>query len=507
MVVTVKTSCGDLRGELQDGVRIFRGIPFAKPPVDELRWRAPEPPLPWLGVRDATKFGSPASQLESPIQVSSAYNGMWRAFEDVSEDCLTLNIWSPDLLDAQLPVMVWIHGGAFNTGAGSQPMYEGSHLAKNNDVVVVTINYRLGPFGYFNHEQFDSNVGCLDQVAALNWIQKEISIFGGDPNNVTIFGESAGGKSVEVLLSMPSAKGLFHKAIIQSTYDPPMELSRGEEKTNQLIAQLDLDSNPNELLNSTTDELLKAQENLYFLGLTGGDQRGVVNPVIDGVVVPDYPRSAISAGISAEIPVMIGTTLDETRLFSLFTLIDSPETTFDNLLQHLDSGVSDTTEEILIQAVIHYRSLGENSENQNNPEDVKQAIRTDMTFRQPSIRLAEAHVNDNANTYMYIFEWKSHLVPQIGACHGLEIPFIFGNFDCPIGELAGILREPAELMSQMQTAWADFARTGTPNSAGSNEWPPYDLESRFTMIFDETSNVVSDPYGETRLFWAERYKL
>jgi para-nitrobenzyl esterase len=507
VVVTVKTSCGDLRGELQDGVRIFRGIPFAKPPVDELRWRAPEPPLPWLGVRDATNFGSPASQLESPIQVSSAYNGMWRVFEDVSEDCLTLNIWSPDLLDAQLPVMVWIHGGAFNTGAGSQPMYEGSHLAKNNDVVVVTINYRLGPFGYFNHEQFDSNVGCLDQVAALNWIQKEISIFGGDPNNVTIFGESAGGKSVEVLLSMPSAKGLFHKAIIQSTYDPPMELSRGEEKTNQLIAQLDLDSNPNELLNSTTDELLKAQENLYFLGLTGGDQRGVVNPVIDGVVVPDYPRSAISAGISAEIPVMIGTTLDETRLFSLFTLIDSPETTFDNLLQHLDSGVSDTTEEILIQAVIHYRSLGENSENQNNPEDVKQAIRTDMTFRQPSIRLAEAHVNDNANTYMYIFEWKSHLVPQIGACHGLEIPFIFGNFDCPIGELAGILREPAELMSQMQTAWADFARTGTPNSAGSNEWPPYDLESRFTMIFDETSNVVSDPYGETRLFWAERYKL
>ena len=507
MVVTVKTSCGVLRGELQDDVRIFRGIPFAKPPVDGLRWRAPEPPLPWLGVRDATKFGSPASQLESPIQVSSAYNGMWRVFEDVSEDCLTLNIWSPDLLDAQLPVMVWIHGGAFNTGAGSQPMYEGSHLAKNNDVVVVTINYRLGPFGYFNHEQFDSNVGCLDQVAALNWIQKEISIFGGDPNNVTIFGESAGGKSVEVLLSMPSAKGLFHKAIIQSTYDPPMELSRGEEKTNQLIAQLDLDSNPNELLNSTTDELLKAQENLYFLGLTGGDQRGVVNPVIDGVVVPDYPRSAISAGISAEIPVMIGTTLDETRLFSLFTLIDSPETTFDNLLQHLDSGVSDTTEEALIQAVTHYRTLGENSENQNNPEDVKQAIRTDMTFRQPSIRLAEAHVNDNANTYMYIFEWKSHLVPQIGACHGLEIPFIFGNFDCPIGELAGILREPAELMSQMQTAWADFARTGTPNSAGSNEWPPYDLESRFTMIFDETSNVVSDPYGETRLFWAERYKL
>ncbi|HIE83108.1 MAG TPA: carboxylesterase/lipase family protein [Dehalococcoidia bacterium] len=251
MVVTVRTHFGDLRGELQDGVSIFRGVPFATPPVNELRWRAPEPPVPWSGVRNATKFGAPAPQLESPIQVASAYNGMWRAFEDVSEDCLTLNIWSPDLSDGQLPVMVWIHGGAFNTGAGSQPMYEGSHLAKNNDVVVVTINYRLGPFGYFNHEQFDYNVGCLDQVAALNWVHNEIARFGGDPDNVTIFGESAGGKSVEILLSMPSAKGLFHKAIIQSTYDPPMEIWRGTEKTTELVTHLDRGSSRNELLNST----------------------------------------------------------------------------------------------------------------------------------------------------------------------------------------------------------------------------------------------------------------
>ena len=507
MVITVKTGFGDLRGELQDGVSIFRGVPFATPPVNELRWQAPKPPVPWSGVRDATRFGSAAPQLASPIQVASAYNGMWRSVEDVSEDCLTLNIWSPDLSDRQLPVMVWVHGGAFNTGAGSQPMYEGSHLAKNNDVVVVTINYRLGPFGYFNHQQFDSNVGCLDQVAALNWVHNEIAKFGGDPDNVTIFGESAGAKSVEIILSMPSAKGLFHKAIIQSTYDPPMDMWRGKEKTQELITHLDRGSGQTELLNATTHELLKAQENLYFLGLTRGDQRGVINPVIDGAVIPDYPRSAISAGISSNIPVMIGTTLDETRLFSLFTLIDSPETTFDNLLQHLDTGISDTTEDVLLQAANHYRALETEGKRLMSPEDVKQAIRTDMTFRQPSIRLAEAHVNHNANTYMYILEWKSHLLPQVGACHGLEIPFIFGNFDCPIGELAGILREPAELMSDMQTAWADFARTGTPNLTGSAEWPPYDLEDRFTMIFDENSKVVSDPYGDTRLFWAHQYEI
>ena len=504
-MVTVDTSFGDLRGELLDGVNIFRGIPFATPPVGELRWRAPKPPIAWSGVRDATRFGSPAPQLESPIQVASAYNGMWRAFEDVSEDCLTLNIWSPNLSDAQLPVMVWIHGGAFNTGAGSQPMYEGSHLAKNNGVLVVTINYRLGPFGYFNHDQFDYNVGTLDQVAALKWIQTEITRFGGDPNNVTIFGESAGGKSVEILLSTPSAKGLFHKAIIQSTYDPPMEMWRGVEKTTELVTHLDRGVSPTELLDSTTDELLKAQQNLYFLGLTQGDQRGVVNPVIDGTVLPDYPRSEISRGICSDIPVMIGTTLDETRLFSLFTLIDSPETTFDNLLEHLETGISDTTKDVLQQAVNHYRSLENATGEPVTPEDVKQAIRTDMTFRQPSIRLAEAHANTNKNTYMYIFEWKSHLLPQIGACHGLEIPFIFGNFDCPIGELAGMLREPDNLSFVMQTAWANFAHTGTPSATGINEWPAYEIENRFTMMFDETSDVVSDPYGETRQFWAEQH--
>jgi|TARA_B110001454_G_scaffold215551_1_gene237203 para-nitrobenzyl esterase len=503
-MVTVNTGFGDLRGELLDGVSIFRGIPFAAPPVDELRWRAPKPPIPWSGVRDATRFGSPAPQLESPIQVASAYNGMWRALEDMSEDCLTLNIWSPDLSSGQLPVMVWIHGGAFNTGAGSQPMYEGSHLAKNNDVVVVTINYRLGPFGYFNHEQLDSNVGCLDQVAALQWVQNEISTFGGDPGNITIFGESAGGKSVEILLSMPVAKGLFHKAIVQSTYDPPMERSRGDQKTTELITHLDRNRELGELLTATTDQLLQAQENLYFLGLTEGDQRGVVNPVIDGTVIPAYPPSIIGAGEAADIPVMIGTTLDETRLFSLFTLIDSPETTFENLLEHLDTGISDTTDSTLSAAVSHYRDTETCGNESLSPEDIKQAIRTDMTFRQPSIRLAEAHVNSNANTYMYIFGWKSHLVPQIGACHGLEIPFIFGNFDCPIGELAGMLREPEALMSEMQTAWANFARTGTPNSTGSVEWPPYDLEDRFTIVFDETTSVVSDPYGETRLFWAHQ---
>ena len=505
-MATVNTRFGDLRGESLDGVSIFRGIPFAQPPVDELRWRAPKAPIPWSGVRDATRFGSPAPQLESPIQVESAYNGMWRALEDMSEDCLTLNIWSPDPPSGRLPVMVWIHGGAFNTGAGSQPMYEGTHLAKNNDVVVVTINYRLGPFGYFNHDQFDYNVGTLDQVAALKWIQTEIAAFGGDPDNVTIFGESAGGKSVEILLSIPSAKGLFHKAIIQSTYDPPMEVSRGVDKTKELVTYLDCGSSDIELLNSTTGELLKAQENLYFLGLTEGDQRGVVNPVIDGTVLLDYPRSMISNGMSSDIPVMIGTTLDETKLFSLFTLIDSPEATFDNLLQHLETGISDTTRDVLLRAVDHYRSLDKSGENLINAEDVKQAIRTDMTFRQPSIRLAEAHANSNANTYMYIFAWKSHLLPQIGACHGLEIPFIFGNFDCPIGELAGILREPEELMAEMQTAWANFARTGEPNAAGEIEWPAYELEDRFTMIFDETSTVVSDPYGETRRFWAEQYE-
>ena len=501
-MVTVKTNFGDLQGELRNGVSIFRGIPFAAPPINELRWRAPEPPVPWFGVRDATKFGSPAPQLENPIQVASTYNGMWRAFEGASEDCLTLNIWSPDLSDAHLPVMVWIHGGAFNTGAGSQPMYEGSHLAQSNDVVVVTINYRLGPFGYFNHEQFDYNVGTLDQVAALNWVQTEIAGFGGDPDNITIFGESAGGKSVEILLSTPSATGLFHKAIIQSTYDPPMEMSRGIEKTTELITHLDRGLSNIELLNSTTDELLKAQENLYFLGLTEGDQRGVVNPVIDGTVLPGYPRSVISEGMCSDIPVMIGTTLDETRLFSLFTLIDNPETTFDNLLQHLETGISDTTKDTLSAAVSHYRDTEISGNKSLSPEDIKQAIRTDMAFRQPSIRLAEAHVSRNANTYMYIFGWKSHLVPQIGACHGLEIPFVFGNFDCPIGELAGMLREPEVLMSEMQTAWANFARTGTPNSTGLVEWPPYDLEDRFTMVFDETTSVVSDPYGETRLFWA-----
>ena len=317
-MTAVTTTRGTLAGTEEGGLHIFRGIPYAAPPVGELRWRAPQPAEAWPGVRDASSFGPAAWQAPRRTDDDSPFVGMFGAQAlEMSEDCLTLTVWTPGL-DGARPVMVWIHGGAFRTGTGSSAMYDSSQLAARGDVVVVTINYRLGALGYLYCDGLDTNVGSRDQVAALEWVRDEIASFGGDPTQVTIFGESAGGKSVETLLAMPAARGLFHRAIMQSTYDPDMAPGAVSETAADLLEQLRVSPDPEELRSLDAEAVIAAQTALQLAAAEGQRPMRGTNPVVDSVSVARHPLEAVAAGELADIPMLIGTNLDEAKLFGLF---------------------------------------------------------------------------------------------------------------------------------------------------------------------------------------------
>lgn len=489
--VIVETACGKVQGQQMEDLYVWKGIPYAKAPLGPLRFRPPQKPDAWTGIRDAAEFGPVAPQTSSVIM-----NYLGNDIENMNEDCLYLNIWSKGADDKKRPVMVWIHGGAFLSGSGSSSWYDGSSFASSGDVVVVTINYRLGILGFLHlgeigGEEYASsgNCGILDQVAALQWIKENIAAFGGDPNRITVFGESAGAMSIGVLLGLPSAKGLFQQAILQSgAASNALPSSKATHIAKRLLNELNIDhDNLSKLEELPVQQLIKASTIVPSMSL---------GPVIDGVNLPQSPEEAISKGSAKDISIMLGTNKDEYRIFTFFDpLWKNPEPNkIMNIFQH--------TFKDLLPAL-----LKEFNETQLN-QDLFDQLMTIRIFTYPALQLAEQHVKQGSPLYMYRFDWESPVFNGgLKSSHAIEIPFVFNTINTPNTEnLIGNSPNRQRLADTMHQAWISFAKNGNPSNSSLPEWPRYELEKRSTMILDNECKLEFDPNYQDCLRWREATK-
>ncbi len=498
MSTIVETGLGKLAGFENDGVRVFRGIPFAKPPVGELRFCAPEKAEPWAGVRDASAYGAAAPQPPLMLQMLPGFDIGAQA-----EDCLYLNVYTPVGASRanRKPVMFWIHGGGFVIGAGSQSVYDGQHLARRGDVVVVTINYRLGVLGYLelgHAEGATSNAGLLDQVMALEWVRDHIHAFGGNPDDVTIFGESAGGMSVGTLLGCPAARGLFHKAIPQSGACQAIhERDAALAVTKGILQQLGLASpDVAKLRELPVEKILGAQQMLSIQMLAGGGEQLLpFQPSIDGTVLPRHPLDLVREGFARDVRLLAGTTRDEWKIFGAM----DPE------LRQLDEAkivarlAARVPNADAAKIVAGYR----NTRPEADWASIWIAIETDRIFRIPSIRTAEAQLAHQPDTFMYLYSWESPgFGGMLGACHAIEIAFVFGCLDLPGGEhFVGKGAAVDRLAELTMDAWLAFAKSGDPAHSGLGAFPRYDTKRRATMEFGPRCSVLDDPASAERALW------
>jgi para-nitrobenzyl esterase len=484
--LVVQTKAGPLRGGRENGLAVFRGVPYAAAPVGELRFAPPQPVAPWRDARDATRDGP------VPPQGRSRLAHVMGDFErPQSEDCLTLNIWTPATDGEKRPVMVWIHGGAFSSGAGSLPWYSGERFALNGDVVAVSINYRLGALGFLCLPGVSpGNLGLLDQVAALKFVRDNIAAFGGDPDNVTVVGQSAGAASIAVLMTMPFAAGLFRRAILQSTPfgRPARTLEDSHRIGRRFLEVLALKpEQTGELKSLPFAKLVAAQGEVGRLEKKFADTQAPFWPVIDGDVYPGEVAPALAAGAGRDIDVMVGTTREE---MAAFYGIDpdipkadaaTVEGVFAAMFKSGHRAVYDET-----------RRMRASSSNVALLGD----LMTDVNFRMGSLRFAEARADQGRPAYVFQFDWQSPA--GFEACHCIEIPFVFNNFEHWTGSpmVKGADPQAAKgLAEAMHHAWIAFARTGKPDHSGMPVWPVYRREDRMTMRFDTVIGPVSDLAG------------
>ncbi|HTS95510.1 MAG TPA: carboxylesterase family protein [Streptosporangiaceae bacterium] len=500
---TVTTRYGTVRGQVRDGVASFLGIPYAASPTGPLRFRPPAPPPAWDGIRDAGQLGPTPPKPD----YAAPFDQLLPEPNIPGDGWLNLNVWTPDpgrAGGAGLPVMVWIHGGAFSNGNSALPMYDGHAFARDG-VVLVGINYRLGVDGFALLPGVPANRGLLDQIAALEWVRDNIAAFGGDPGNVTIFGESAGAMSVTTLLSLPRARGLFAKAIsqsgsVQAAADPAdaamvtreLGLAAGCEATAASLAGLGLP----ELVKAqiAVRDAMVAQPDPARFGPSIVASSMAFIPVVDGDLMPARPLAAIAAGAGSGVPLLSGTTTEEYRLFLVPTGMAAMVT--DEILAGLLGalGISPAAADL-------YRANRPGA----SPGDVMSAVLTDRFFRLPGLSVAEARrayaaqagqADQAAPTYLYEFAWPSP-VGGLGACHSLEIPFVFDNLGAAGAELALGPEPPAALAERMHAAWIAFARDGDPG------WQAFDGNYP-VMIFNEPGGgLQADPRGDERAIWAQ----
>lgn len=493
------TTSGPVRGVEKAGVLRFRGIPFAAPPVGERRWRPPAPVEPWTEPRDATRAGPMAPQLPGTLEAMLGANTMAQA-----EDCLYLNVVTPACDDVGRPLLVWIHGGGFTSGAGSLPWYSGAQLVASDDVVVVSVNYRLGALGFLHlptlGEGFGAsgNVGLLDQVAALRWVRDNAAAFGGDPANVTVFGESAGAMSIGCLLGTPDAAGLFHRALPQSGAAQAVQQPAEAEAVAAGVAAA-AGVTVDDLPELTADAILEAQQAVAASRLAGfGGTTGSIlpfAPVVDGVVLPRHPLDAVADGSAAGVDLLTGTTAEEFRFFTVMAQSDPLADA--GLRKRVARIVGDDRADEVIDA---YRADHPGASN----DDIAVAAATDWVFRVPAERLLEAQ-HPHGSTWSYRFAWRSTAFDgRLGACHALDIPFVFDVVDRPGSELLlGEVTDGAvRLAHGMRSAWTSFARSGAPAGEGLPTWPAWDPQRRATMVLDDPPTVVDDPFPRSRATWA-----
>jgi para-nitrobenzyl esterase len=488
----IRTTSGVVRGvAVGDDLRAWRGVPYATSTAGEGRFRLPRPPEPRTGVRDASAFGPVPPQQRSRIAALGA--GRRTA---MGEDCLSVNVVAPAAsADRPRPVLVWIYGGAFSMGSAAVPGYAGHELVRSGDVVYVSFNYRLGALGFLDVTRYstperpiEANLGIRDQVAALEWVRDNIAAFGGDPHNVTIFGESAGGTSVTTLLTAPPARGLFHRAIAQSpapgaAYRPERTAAWGA----QLVGLLGADEKDaaRALLDASADELVAAGTALDEWANQAAPGTLCFAPVVDGEFLPAHPVDAAATGALHDVPLLIGTNDREATLFarSGSTLLPTTRSLLDRLF-----ALTDPPAEQRVLAA--YRGRGAAVD-----------VAGDHAFWWPSVRVAEGH-SAVAPTFMYRFDLAPRLLRLAGidATHAAEMAPVFGEVDSPLARVTTALGGRAALRAvsaRMQAHWVHFARHGTPLPG----WPAYDVDQRRTLIFDEVDRVEADPREERRRAW------
>jgi para-nitrobenzyl esterase len=486
----VATTQGKVRGLPVDGVMAFLGLPYAAPPIGPALFQAPTPVSPWDGVRDAVTLGPTAPK---PTYVPP-FDTLLPEPVIAGDEFLNVNVWTPDPGGGGLPVMVWIHGGSFRNGSNAVPTYDGRAFARDG-VVLVSVNYRLGAPGFALLPDAPANLGIRDQLAALAWVQDNIAAFGGDPGNVTIFGESAGAMSVITLVSVAAGSGLCHKVIAQSGAGHTVATAADAAGiTAELANRLGVPMSAAAFADVDIETLIATQQSISLDATIKPDPshwgQSIVSsglaylPVVDGELITERPVDAISAGIGHDMPMLVGTTTEEFRLF------------------HVPTGLTDAVTPDMLRGIMTRRGWDPaiaDTYAANRPDaspgDVLAAVITDSFFRVPAIRLAEGRADAPSPTYCYEFAWQTP-VGRLGACHGLEIGFVFDNLRQPESSWMAGAEPPQSIADDMHARWVAFARTGDPG------WPAYDPAGRAVQTFDATgSRPVSDPRSDERQRW------
>ncbi|PJN86874.1 carboxylesterase/lipase family protein [Bacillus sp. mrc49] len=492
----VTTAKGHLQGTMENDIYVWRGVRYAKAPVSALRFRSPEPVEKWGGVVDAVEFGPIPPQPND-----------WAGIGKMDEDCLYLNIWSPRADDKKRPVIVWIPGGANIFGAGSIDQYNGHSLAKNGDVVVVSINYRVGALGYVDltdfvdrGETFETNLGLRDQVASLRWVKENIEVFGGDPENVTIFGELSGGNAVTTLLTVPSARGLFQKAIALSP-TPTSVYGReiAQQVSERFLQILGIGKNELHRLKSLpVADILAASSRLLQENSQALPGTLPFGPVVDGDVLPEDPLESIRSKSTEGIPLLIGTTRDGV---SLLGQIESPfipanAEVVEKMFENTDPGAKGRIGNA-------YGAFPE--------KEMKLGKGGLPIYHIPSVWYAEVYSRFE-KTWMYHFDCKTAVnrISEWGELPGLEHPFAFRNFNATFVRRirSDRFKSSHKVTDRIKNHWVNFAKYGDPNPPEGEIWPKYNEANRYTMIFDKRDYIEKDPHRMIRLAWegAEIYK-
>jgi len=504
--VIAETAFGKVRGVDNNGIKTFKGMPYGADTSGANRFMPPADPADWSGVRDALEYGlsAPQSDPAAPPLPAGAIKIAGQDLPAEGEDCLVLNVWTPAVGSAgdsgrKRPVMVWCHGGGFANGSGSSPDTDGTNLARRGDVVVVTLNHRLNVLGFTELGEFNKDfaasgdAGMLDIVQALKWLRANISQFGGDPNTVTIFGQSGGGRKVETLLAMPSAKGLFHRAIIESgAAVRVVDRDVAVRNADQLLAKLGVNKKyVRDLQKLPVEKIMAAYFAVVNANPSVDQSLGGFSPCVDSKILPEHPFYPNASPVSADVPVMIGCTRTEMTLFaqgdpSAFSLNDGEmRGRIKNLLGDQAPGMIDL-----------YRKLTPGA----SPSDIYFLIASDYRYGAPTMIAAQRRAAlRKAPVYLYYFTWETPVQGgRLKSPHTMEVPFAFDNVKIT-ERLTGGGADAMALADKVSDAWIAFARTGDPNTPKLPHWPAYDAKNRATMVINNESKVVNDPLREQRL--------